>query len=1304
MSVELVLFFPDPDHLIIDFKDRVVGPIRFLPPLTKADRNDMRWYLETYSSHYTTSTDDDEANRIATKLAQWGHALFVAAFDQVAAPVQAFLNDETPSRLLTIKAQHPDTLGLPWELLNTTGENAGFLNSGANPVAIRRVAGDIVRLPVAKEKLHLLFVVSRPPDAGFLDSRADPQAVLDAIEAHAPDHVTVEFLRPATFRQLDRRLRDENLPPVDILHFDGHGFFDEETETGYLLFESPNNGSAAVPVAATLNARGPKLRILVEKNVSLVVLSACQSAAYGEPRDVERPPVDLAQTGTLGSVAGELAAAGVPAIVAMTHSILARSTRDFFGSFYGALARGESVGYALETGRTYLREHPEKHEVAREGQRVRLRVEDWCVPTLYGHGAGARLILDSARGESVQPGRPASNLETLNTPGFFGRQFELWQIERAFAGTARCVSIHGFSGQGKTMLAKEAGAWLSRTRLFERVAFIACDELVAADPVAAAQEVCRAAWKLPPHIDLTSELEHVPSLVILDGMDNLSTEGLATLSAAARDWSRCGQSRMLLTGRYRDTVELEFEAGEHTVILVGGIDTASALNYFQALVSQVPPVNSLPERDVMLDWFAEADGHPLAIRQLARYLRQHPVEPLPDLSALCLSEHGQELRDLVAPSLEQVSPGMRENWLPCFGLFRRGVTLPTIVVFTGIDPGIWEYSHKHLETLGLLRSRKLRHTGDIFFEFHPLLAPLLRHELPVALRGKIATRLRQVYFDLARRIHARMEADPREVHEFIEHEIFNLVHTAHQSLLEGDEFCMELSEIVDDFLNMLGLHRPARVLHEALKALPLATGSTSWCMRQFLLARAALRAGAPRTALTMAQEILNPQYKAPAILRAKAHVLSAKSQQSLGQIQAGMASCQLALKDADEHDFLENMRFLNEVWCTAGDLQLRGGHLWNARDCYKSALKFQKLVSTDEGPEQSRLTKCLGLVDMAEHKFDTAAKHFDAARRNFTRFHEDGEVAECLFKLGCIEEINGHLNQAETHFREAGRIFDSLGSTNQTAEVWCRIAHLYVQRDNRPTAERWYQKALRHYRSVENVAGIATTLDSLAELVGGQQDRVAEATAMIEEALALKTTHFDRSRTRDRESDSGNDVDSQTSEIYKTYQTLAIMAERRNELEKARRHRHSAAVAYWSTRDGKRWLRSQLRFADDMVLATQERSPGPLDTILVHRKEACSAELRDALRRVLSGERSVESFVEKLNYQEGALIYQIVSQIHIGLADLHLKVPDEEYNENDPFGVSRFQKPPPTAHQQSNETKSRFDWLRRFARLGKKND
>lgn len=109
-----------------------------------------------------------------------------------------------------------------------------YLNQANPPIAVRRRFPGEQQIwktftPEVREELHILFVVSRPEGAGIIDPRLDPAAVLSALdESGVASRFTTEFLRPGTFDALANRLKDRDLPPVDIQHFDGHGFFDRE--------------------------------------------------------------------------------------------------------------------------------------------------------------------------------------------------------------------------------------------------------------------------------------------------------------------------------------------------------------------------------------------------------------------------------------------------------------------------------------------------------------------------------------------------------------------------------------------------------------------------------------------------------------------------------------------------------------------------------------------------------------------------------------------------------------------------------------------------------------------------------------------------------------------------------------------------------------------------------------------------------------------------------------------------------------------------------------------------------------------
>ncbi|NJM12289.1 MAG: CHAT domain-containing protein [Synechococcaceae cyanobacterium SM1_2_3] len=164
---------------------------------------------------------------------------------------------------------------------------------------------------------------------------------------------------------------------------------DGSPNTGYLLFED-NNHQRALVSAGQLGAN------LHRRKVALVILSACQSAAQG---DADAEP--------LGSVAARLTATGIPAVLAMTHSVLVATTRVLFGEFYKHLAKGRSLGLALDSARIYLKNRPEKFEVQRGPERVPLRLHDWFIPALYQSGTDKPLLADAtqADGSVSKPGR-----------------------------------------------------------------------------------------------------------------------------------------------------------------------------------------------------------------------------------------------------------------------------------------------------------------------------------------------------------------------------------------------------------------------------------------------------------------------------------------------------------------------------------------------------------------------------------------------------------------------------------------------------------------------------------------------------------------------------------------------------------------------------------------------------------------------------------------------------------------------------------------------------------------------------------
>ena len=200
------------------------------------------------------------------------------------------------------------------------------------PIGIRRRLQSRQTAPVKPFTLpmRILFVVSRPEGAGFLDPRSSAQALFDAIEPLG-DQVVVEFLYPPTLKALTQRVRDQALPPVHVVHFDGHGVYVPQTGLGYLLFENDAHEEQLVN-ADDLGT------LLNDTGVPLMILDACQTAQA----DKANP---------FGSVASKLIEAGVGSVLAMNYSVFVEATRLLTAAFYGALAVGNTIGQAVDAAR-----------------------------------------------------------------------------------------------------------------------------------------------------------------------------------------------------------------------------------------------------------------------------------------------------------------------------------------------------------------------------------------------------------------------------------------------------------------------------------------------------------------------------------------------------------------------------------------------------------------------------------------------------------------------------------------------------------------------------------------------------------------------------------------------------------------------------------------------------------------------------------------------------------------------------------------------------------------------------------------
>lgn len=359
---------------LADARGRRLGvAVPFTPFLTEDDYEDLRWYLEDYMD-LPDGGAVTRAQRIEGLLRQWGRRLYDALF--TTEDNRAFLTEllEGPEpRRLTLATRDPALLRLPWELM---ADEAGSL---AQRLSVRRQLEEpeATTPRPAQLPLRILYIVSRPADAGFLDPRLTAKALFDALDPLSAG-VRVDFCRPPTLERVEEMLREEQRAgdPYDLVHFDGHGTFLPHSQIGALLFETPDDGSGASKAELVTAERLGNL--LASYDIPLVVLEACRSATVGK-------------AAVFRSVAPRLIQAGVDSVLSMGHAVHVEAARRLLDRFYRELVRGTTIGQAVAESRKALFSSRARWIEPGPGGRT-VELSDWFLPHLYQRAADDTLV------------------------------------------------------------------------------------------------------------------------------------------------------------------------------------------------------------------------------------------------------------------------------------------------------------------------------------------------------------------------------------------------------------------------------------------------------------------------------------------------------------------------------------------------------------------------------------------------------------------------------------------------------------------------------------------------------------------------------------------------------------------------------------------------------------------------------------------------------------------------------------------------------------------------------------------------
>ena len=305
----------------------------------------------------------------------FGSQLFQAVFS---GPVRECLGRsriaaENKDAGLRVRLRLPgDLANIPWEYLYD--DEYGFLGLDPRTALVRylEMSAPVQPFPI-RPPLRILTIVSAPTDIPEIDGEKEWGKLKDELDGLVRDGmVQLDRLETGTLAELLPPLRQNE---YHVLHFIGHGGYDEEAHDGALAFEDEDRNTRLV------TGRDLMQMISGHRSLRLVVLNACEGA-----RSASDDP--------FGGVAQALVRRGIPAVVAMQFEISDPAALVFSPSFYQAIAQGRPVDVATVE--------------ARKTMFARGHTVEWATPVLYLRSQDGRVFTRRWNQEAERKAREES--------------------------------------------------------------------------------------------------------------------------------------------------------------------------------------------------------------------------------------------------------------------------------------------------------------------------------------------------------------------------------------------------------------------------------------------------------------------------------------------------------------------------------------------------------------------------------------------------------------------------------------------------------------------------------------------------------------------------------------------------------------------------------------------------------------------------------------------------------------------------------------------------------------------------------
>jgi tetratricopeptide (TPR) repeat protein len=257
---------------------------------------------------------------------------------------------------------------LPWEYLYNPAVNRFLALSVHTPLVRYMDLPDPIQPIPITPPIRALVMIASPSDYPSLDVEAEWNKLTASLaDLLANGQIAIDRMDDATLPALQRKLRKSQ---YHILHFIGHGEFDQSLQEGVLLLEDEQHRGHRV------GSQYLGMMLHDHESLRVAILNACEGARTSRLD----PFAGTAQT---------LVQQGIPAVIAMQFEIADDVASTFAHEFYGALADGYPIDAALTEARK---------AIFADGRDV-----EWGTPVLYLRAPDGRIFDVAQQAVAARP-------------------------------------------------------------------------------------------------------------------------------------------------------------------------------------------------------------------------------------------------------------------------------------------------------------------------------------------------------------------------------------------------------------------------------------------------------------------------------------------------------------------------------------------------------------------------------------------------------------------------------------------------------------------------------------------------------------------------------------------------------------------------------------------------------------------------------------------------------------------------------------------------------------------------------------